>query len=96
MPAFLWGRALGEPHSGRAVHRPSDPPAWAAPPEAPPRDARSSPRSARFQDGSSDSCPAVGVAVTTGSRKPGRWAGGWWGERPERKLREIGKVRSFG
>lgn len=80
------------PAPGRAALRPCVPP---APPEAPPRDATPRPISARFQDGGCSACPAVRVAVTTGSRGPGMWSKGGGGERPGQKLRATGR-RSLG
>lgn len=76
------------PAPGRAALRPCVPP---APPEAPPCDATPRPISARFQDGGCSACPAVRVAVTTGSRGPGMWSKDGGGERPGQKLRATGR-----
>lgn len=60
-------------------------------PQAPPRDVRPRP-GARFQDGGSDTCPVVRVAVTTGNR-PGMVGWGPWRESPWRKVWEVGVGR---
>lgn len=61
------------------------------PPEAPPRDAKPRPVSARFQDGGCGTFPAVRVAVTTGSRRPGMGSGdGWWGRGRTERLGRLG------